>query len=127
MEEGDADPDLAEAVDAALSQLVALAASEDEQRVTVAIATTRQMLERLKKSARDDPKPRKIRVNNESFSARVAQVAGALDLFLAAGFGLVMEVPDGGSAEEAYLLHPVGDGRAAARLDYTLARLAQLS
>lgn len=65
---------------------------------------------------------RSIRLMNDNFQSKVASVAGAVELMMAAGFELVTQDDD---THDVFLRHdmsPINEHR----LDYTLQRLTEL-
>ena len=58
---------------------------------------------------------------NENFQSKVANIPGALDLMLAAGFALASVVDEKTSQEELYLKHDMSSTNEP-KLDYTIHR-----
>ena len=117
------EPELENSINEALGLLMSTAEA-DGPRVQTAITTAGKMLRSLSEN-RGEPKLRKIRLANPNFSSRVVEVPGGLQLFLAAGFVVVSEEPEGGGEAESFLVHSM-EPHAGLQLDYTLARLADL-
>ena len=89
-----------------------------------ALSTVEKMLRNLADNP-TDPKPRRVRMANPNFKSKVVDVEGAVQLFEAAGFAIVSETPEGGGAEELFLVHSMED-YPQGQLRYTLWRVAEL-